>query len=315
MARLNIEDSLYRDNRFTELCIKFGSKRTALGALVEAWSLAQDYVTIDNPKGLILIDDWKKQRIADEIIDVGLAIIDSDMVYILGAEKQFAWLVAAQIKGKKGGISKAKKLLAEASPANPSLAQLSSAYPLTLSLSKESALTPSTELVPPSPKKARRVAPAPTTFVVGKESDFGEAIEGSFWARWDELYDPDYVEREVTKAVVWLNSNPKKAKKTKRGWVAFMAGWLERGWDRSTTRGSSNPSKEKSEDWSSSAERVLGVLSRGSGDERKAILGDELYGLASKVGWHNIGQMPRNDFTAKTLAGKLKAQWENGGAA
>jgi hypothetical protein len=129
MARINIEDSLYKDGRFTELCIQLKSKWAALGALFEAWAFAQDFVEIENPTGLVLIEDWKKRKICDLILDVGLADIRDDKIYMRGAEEQFHWLVEAKIKGRKGGQ-------AQHSPTKPSLSSTnlspSSAKPLPL---------------------------------------------------------------------------------------------------------------------------------------------------------------------------------------
>jgi hypothetical protein len=124
LARINIEDSLYKDSRFIKLCIILRDLRTALGALFQAWALAQDHVEIDNPEGVIPLSEWKKQGISNEIIDVGLAEVRGDVVYISGAREQFAWLVQAKIKGRKGGQ-------AQLSPAKPSS---SSAKPLYSSL-------------------------------------------------------------------------------------------------------------------------------------------------------------------------------------
>lgn len=108
MARINIEDSLYRDGRFIKLCIKLGNKWTALGALIEAWALAQTYVNIEDPCGLIPLIDWGKKEICQAIIDVGLAEIRDDRVYMRGAAEQFHWLWERKIAGRKGGLATAK---------------------------------------------------------------------------------------------------------------------------------------------------------------------------------------------------------------
>lgn len=126
MPRINIEDSLYRDGRFIELCLTLKSKWTALGALTEAWSFAQDYVNIDNPLGLVPLIDWNNRKICNYIIEAGLAEVREDKVYLRGAEKHFNWLISAKIKGQKGG-------LARASSANLRQAQLAPTNPLSLS--------------------------------------------------------------------------------------------------------------------------------------------------------------------------------------
>jgi len=120
LARINIEDSLYKDGRFTDLCIKLGSKWAALGALVEAWSFAQSFVTPENPSGKVSLDQWNRHRICNDIVAVGLAEILDDEVTMSGALEQFKWLVTAKIKGSKGGLAKANKTAEEPSSASPS---------------------------------------------------------------------------------------------------------------------------------------------------------------------------------------------------
>lgn len=106
MARVNIEDSLHRDARFDALKMKLGNRNAALGALCYAWILAQKwYLT---PEKMIPLSEWKKQFIADEIIEVGLAEIVGDKVRVCGAEEQFKWLNQRSQAGKKGGPAAAK---------------------------------------------------------------------------------------------------------------------------------------------------------------------------------------------------------------
>lgn len=110
MARINIEDSLYRDNRFYNLCVKLGSKRAAIGALIEAWTLAQKFVSPENPKGITPFRDWVEQDIAPEILETNLARKTSeDLIEVAGGEEQFDWLVKAIINSRKGGEARAKK--------------------------------------------------------------------------------------------------------------------------------------------------------------------------------------------------------------
>lgn len=106
MARINIEDSLFRDHRFMDFIIKMKNPDAALGALVRAWILAQKwYLT---PEKTIPIADWEKQRLPSEIIEVGLAEISDGKVRVVGIDDQFAWLEQRVIAGRKGGLS-AKK--------------------------------------------------------------------------------------------------------------------------------------------------------------------------------------------------------------
>ena len=100
MARINIEDSIFKDTRFFDLSLKLGSKRTALGALVEAFILAQQYF-LKSSDHLIPLEKWKEQKISDELIEVGLAEMVDDGIYVKGSKEQFGWLKQKSEAGKK----------------------------------------------------------------------------------------------------------------------------------------------------------------------------------------------------------------------
>ncbi|MGE3608035.1 MAG: hypothetical protein AB7I27_00505 [Bacteriovoracaceae bacterium] len=112
MARINIEDGLYKDNRFYKLSFLLGSKREALGALVEAWTVAQSKVSQDNPEGVFSVDEWEAQDLAQEIITAKLATIKDGMVSMVGAKKNFAWLLQKSEAGKKSSERKLESLKA-----------------------------------------------------------------------------------------------------------------------------------------------------------------------------------------------------------
>lgn len=106
MARLNIEDSIYRDARFIKLIAKAGSLETALGILVRAWSVAQDwYLT---PERMIPVSEWRKQELNDLLFDVGLATKVDEKIRVSGADEQFGWLLQKSEAGKKNRGSKKK---------------------------------------------------------------------------------------------------------------------------------------------------------------------------------------------------------------
>lgn len=107
MARINIEDSLYRDNRFINLYIKLNSFEAAIGALVRVWSVAQDWYLTENK--MIPVGEWKKQGLNDAVIEVGLAEITDGFIRVSGADKQFSWLYQKVEAGRRGGLAKSKK--------------------------------------------------------------------------------------------------------------------------------------------------------------------------------------------------------------
>lgn len=111
MPRINLEDSLFRDVRFVNLCIALGSRRAAIGAIIEAWMLAQEFVTPNNPSGQIPNDQWTLRGMADEVVGVGLARRTEDgTIEIAGAREHFAWLVQRQGAGSKVTDKKLQQL-------------------------------------------------------------------------------------------------------------------------------------------------------------------------------------------------------------
>jgi hypothetical protein len=101
VARINIEDSIFKDQRFINLMFKLGSLEMALGSLVRAWMLAQKWFL--SPEKMIPISDWKTQGIKDEIIEVGLATQIGEKIRLSGSDAQFGWLMQCSAAGKKGG--------------------------------------------------------------------------------------------------------------------------------------------------------------------------------------------------------------------
>ena len=130
MARINIEEKLFKDARFTELCIRFGCRFKALGALAALWMLGQEYWKKD--RSLIPKPKWKEQRLPQELIDVGFVFEKGHGFEVDGAEKHFAWILQRVEAGKKGGSSDSNDL--EASGVKRGEAESSGAKPLLLPL-------------------------------------------------------------------------------------------------------------------------------------------------------------------------------------
>lgn len=102
MARINIEDSIYRDQRFFDLAIQVGSRELAIGCLVFAWDLAQRFVT--SPSGLIPHSEWSKIKQSEAIASVGLARVEEAGVYVCGTRDHHAWLKERHEAARKGGL-------------------------------------------------------------------------------------------------------------------------------------------------------------------------------------------------------------------
>ncbi len=132
MARINIEDSLFKENAFINLAIKLGSRRAALGALVEAWILAQRHFLTTVNDRLVPFNEWERESIASEIIDVGLAERRENGIYLLGSEDQFGWLIQRSEAGKAS--ASAKKAKKESTTVNDRSTFVNGSQPLSLSL-------------------------------------------------------------------------------------------------------------------------------------------------------------------------------------
>lgn len=116
MARINIEDELFTDDRWINLVLKLGSKTHALGVVAGAWILAQKHW---RKHKMIPEKAWSKEY--DVLIEVELATRRADgNVYVKGSKKAFLWLDASVESGRKGGLARSEKK-AEAVKNNGSL--------------------------------------------------------------------------------------------------------------------------------------------------------------------------------------------------
>ena len=69
-------------------------------------------------------------------------------------------------------------------------------------------------------------------FKFSSPDDLRQRIAKYVLVSWDSLYSSEYIHREFSKMILWLNANPKKNNKSMTGWTTFISGWLERGWER-----------------------------------------------------------------------------------
>lgn len=109
MARINIEDTIYRDSRFFDLAQKVGSREAAMGSLVFAWDLAQRWWKTPDKK--IPLEEWGKIKNSSAILDVGLAEMSDGKVYLRGSREQFVWLEQRQNAGRKNKGKSSKRPL------------------------------------------------------------------------------------------------------------------------------------------------------------------------------------------------------------
>lgn len=110
MARINFEDSVYKNINYSKLLIKVGDEYRTKGMLLTAWELAQIY-WIEH-KG-IPIDRWPVEL--NILIDYGFARTETrasgGFIYVSGSAERCKFLVSQSEKGKRGGKSKSAKKL------------------------------------------------------------------------------------------------------------------------------------------------------------------------------------------------------------
>jgi hypothetical protein len=107
MARINIEDSLWSDDRFLRFCIRIGNEHLAVGHMVMAFRMAQRFWCPDRLP--IPLDAWKEAGFPGAMAECRLVESREDGVYVRGSAGHFDWLVKRSEAGHKGGLAKASK--------------------------------------------------------------------------------------------------------------------------------------------------------------------------------------------------------------
>jgi hypothetical protein len=105
MARINIEDALFTDDRWIKLVLKVGNKNLALGLVTGAWILAQKHWLKHK---MIPKKAWSSEY--DPLIEVELATRRADgNVYVKGSKKAFGWYEQRVEAGRLGGAASTSK--------------------------------------------------------------------------------------------------------------------------------------------------------------------------------------------------------------
>lgn len=275
MARINVEDSLWSDPRFMDLCLLLGDKFKALGVILVAWKMAQKHWCPD--RAPIPAHEWFSAGLGKEMTKVGLAREAQGGIYICGSEEHFAWWFQRQEAGKKSAISR-KKNSGTAQPKSPNTVRTpfgdSPNGPerpfedsrTSSSSSFSSYIDPSKtfleEVVPNNPE-SEPVELTPSGFSsppLPKELVDQNLVE--FFSRagvrpknvmlWLKTYeDPVWLRLEIYKTIAWLDANPKK--RPKSNYTRFIGSWLGRGWEWHRKHLTSNPVAQKTK-W----DRVFG---------------------------------------------------------
>lgn len=194
MARLNVEDSIFKDQRYLDLIIELKSVDAALGSLVRCWMIAQDFWK--HSANGIPKSEWQKQRLNDSLITCGLAEDRGDFVFVVGSEKHFAWLKQKVEAGENGGIESGnvrreiinkKTKRNEAQPSGAKRSEPSSSSSLSFSSSSSSSDSCSKDLNLPTGSSSADRTPSKT---------------GPTWDSYSEAYKNRYGEPPVRNATV-----------------------------------------------------------------------------------------------------------------
>lgn len=109
MARINIEDSLFKDERFAELMLALGSRTLALGSIVESFILAQKHFSTTVNDRLIPFNEWQRIKHGDQLVVCGLAEVRDAGVYVKGSKENFAWIIQRSEAGKNSARIKQQR--------------------------------------------------------------------------------------------------------------------------------------------------------------------------------------------------------------
>jgi len=249
VARINLEDSVFKDNRFIELVMRTGSMRNALGSLIEVWIVAQRHWFPN--RSPIPKEEWAKHKLDHAVIEAGLAVMTEAGVQVCGAEEHFAWMFAHHEKSRKGGLAsaEARKLkYGNAQPSGPKTeAEPNHSFggdrtcpkPLTQTLTLSQTQTPSktqTEFFGDSLRSSppsQRTTPRSGAIEVFARDEVCSQMLLNVPARaqeaWIRAYpDIEWLGGEIRKAYAWCESNPKRAPKQV---ARFLANWFSRAYE------------------------------------------------------------------------------------
>lgn len=113
MARINIENSWWTDPRRGLLAKLCGCQDVADGVVIKLWRTSQHYWSSE--KSLIPKEVFESLSRHKELVAAHLAFVEGDFVYAKGTREHHQWLLSRVENGKKGGLAKASKHVANSS--------------------------------------------------------------------------------------------------------------------------------------------------------------------------------------------------------
>lgn len=197
MARINIDDDLWTDPRFIALTRLLGDDR-ALSQLIRFWRCAQNF-WLQERRG-IPDDIFELHDFPEELFKIRLAERRDGAVFDPDAEARFAWILACQENGKKGGRKpKPNNINGERKPpGTPGLTPCPpSSNPLTLSPAPTLSLFSKDE---EEKKKLNTSPPASQASPAGPTPE--QQLCREIWAAYEAAYRAKYNTAPVRNATV-----------------------------------------------------------------------------------------------------------------
>ena len=216
MARINFEDSIFKENRFIELAIALGGKSQAIGALVSAFFVDQRFWFPN--KNRIPKEVWQKEKLADELIATDWAVEHDSEVYVRGSEEQFAWLFKKQQAGRRSVEIKRKSDQQLLTPVEQLLTPV------------EQLLTPVEQLLTPVEQLSTSLLFSPFSSLSSPFSDSNSIAQGSPSPTAGELslFADPYPDENIVKLPAKRTINPEGPSPTALVWRAYKVAYEKR---------------------------------------------------------------------------------------
>lgn len=129
MARINIEECWWSDPRRTRLAKIMGDPRLADALALSAWKTSQQFWIKD--RAYVPLKVWTAIEDSDKLVEVGLAELREDGVYVSGSSLYHEWIVEQREANRAGGQKSAQRerdekgrLLPKDSKSHPSPVQV-----------------------------------------------------------------------------------------------------------------------------------------------------------------------------------------------
>jgi hypothetical protein len=241
VARLNVEESFFKDPALKVLEKKLKSRFKAIGCVIEFWHVAQEYWSRDQQ--LVPLEVFHSYGFPPELLESDFAEQREGGIYARGSTKQFAWLLAKKVSGSRGGKASGAKRRKNKELAEATAKQTRSKREANAKQNEASLLlTPYSLLtsIKDTTEKKDTTEFGPTeNSVVPELSAVADILEGrkiktSLQMEWLKIYTPEFMIKKIKELRIWeLNAG---AKGRKSNWGRFYSNCFAKDWDQWSKR-------------------------------------------------------------------------------